>query len=158
MDIQTSVALGKAGAAAALSMAGLGSAIGIGTVGMAVVGAWKKSYMQNKAAPFVLIAFVGTPLSQVIYGMILMNLMLNLCNQALEAGPGAILNWPSMLVAGFFGGAAMGASAVFQSKIGAAAADSLGETGKGFGNYIMALGIAETVALFIMVFIQAAIK
>jgi V/A-type H+-transporting ATPase subunit K len=27
------------------------------------------------------------------------------------------------------------------------------ETGKGFGNYLMALGIIETVALFVMVFI-----
>jgi V/A-type H+-transporting ATPase subunit K len=34
----------------------------------------------------------------------------------------------------------------------------MAETGKGFGNYLMALGIIETVALFVMVFIGAAIK
>ena len=29
------------------------------------------------------------------------------------------------------------------------------ETGKGFGNYIMVLGVIETVALFVMVFTMA---
>jgi V/A-type H+-transporting ATPase subunit K len=29
----------------------------------------------------------------------------------------------------------------------------MAETGKGFGNYLMALGIIETVALFAMVFL-----
>ena len=36
-------------------------------------GAWKKCYAQSKAAPFILITFIGAPLSQTIYGMILMN-------------------------------------------------------------------------------------
>jgi V/A-type H+-transporting ATPase subunit K len=58
-----------------------------------------------------------------------------------------------MLGIGVFGGLAIGASALFQGRIGAGAADALAETGKGFGNYLMALGIIETVALFVMVFI-----
>jgi V/A-type H+-transporting ATPase subunit K len=33
----------------------------------------------------------------------------------------------------------------------------MGETGKGFGNYLMVLGIIETVAIFTMVFTLMAI-
>lgn len=40
---------------------------------MAAIGAWKRAYLQNKAAPFSLVAFVGAPLTQTIYGMILRN-------------------------------------------------------------------------------------
>ena len=43
-------------------------------------------------------------------------------------------------------------SAYFQGKIGAVAADAMAEAGKGFTNYLIALGIIETVALFVMVF------
>ncbi len=51
----------------------------------------------------------------------------------------------------------MGVSAWMQGKAGASAADALAETGKGFGNYIMVLGVIETVALFVMVFIMTAL-
>lgn len=160
METLTMIALAKAGAPAALGFAAMGSAIGIGTAGMAAIGAWKKAYMQNKAAPFILIAFIGAPLSQTIYGMILMNVMNGITDtamQALEQGQDVIVNWPAMLMAGIVGGMAMGASAAFQGKAGAAAADALGDTGQGFGNYLMTLGVVETVALFVMVFIQASL-
>ena len=62
-----------------------------------------------------------------------------------------------MLGAGIFGGTAMGASAYAQGKAAASASDALAETGKGFGNYIMVLGLIETVALFVMVFLMGAI-
>lgn len=157
MELMMSAALGKAGAAAALGFAALGSALGTGTAGMAAVGGWKKCYLQSKAAPFILIAFIGAPLSQTIYGMILMNVITGICNTAVESGEGFV-NWPAMLTAGFVGGAAMGASAFFQGKAGAAASDALADTGKGFGNYLMTLGVVETVALFVMVFIQATLR
>lgn len=157
MDIELMAGLGKAGAALALGFAAFGSALGTGTAGMASIGAWKKAYAQNKAAPFILITFIGAPLSQTIYGMILMNLMLQVSNQALQAGAGFV-NWPGMLAAGLAGGLAMGASSWYQGKAGAAAADALGETGQGFGNYLMTIGIVETVALFVMVFIQGTFR
>ncbi len=157
MDIQLMAGLGKAGAALALGLAAFGSALGTGTAGMASIGAWKKAYAQNKSAPFILITFIGAPLSQTIYGMILMNLMLQVSNQALQAGAGFV-NWPGMLAAGLAGGLAMGASSWYQGKAGAAAADALGETGQGFGNYLMTIGIVETVALFVMVFIQGTFR
>jgi V/A-type H+-transporting ATPase subunit K len=39
-----------------------------------------------------------------------------------------------------------------QGKGAAVACDAMGETNKGFGNYIVVLGMAETVALFVMAF------
>jgi len=149
--------LGKLGGAMALSFGALGSSLGVGAAGPAAVGSWKKCYAANKAAPFVLVTFVGAPLSQTIYGMILMNQMAAKCTavagQTPQAFEAAVANWPAMLGIGLFGGIAIGLSALFQGRIGAAAADAMAETGKGFGNYLMALGIVETVALFVMVFI-----
>ncbi len=66
-------ALGLAAAGAALGLSAAGSALGTGYAGMAAVGAWKKCFAQDKPAPFILIAFVGAPLTQTIYGFILMN-------------------------------------------------------------------------------------
>jgi len=52
---------------------------------------------------------------------------------------------------GLASGLAMAFSAIVQGKVGAAAADAQGETGKGFAQYIAVVGIAETIALFAMV-------
>jgi V/A-type H+-transporting ATPase subunit K len=136
--------IGLLGVGSALAFAAMGSAIGAGTAGMAAVGAWKKAFVQNKPAPFLLVAFVGAPLTQTIYGLILMN--------ALAAAAGTAEPW-LMIGAGVFGGMAMGMSAWFQGKAGAVASDALAETGKGFGNYLLVLGLVETVALFVMVFL-----
>jgi len=46
---------------------------------------------------------------------------------------------------------AIASSAIFQGKAGACAADAQAETGKGFAQYIAAIGVIETVALFTMV-------
>ena len=117
------------GYVAALTLAAFGSAFGIGASGMAAVGAWKKCFAQNKPAPFMLVAFVGAPLTQTIYGFILMNSL----KQAADSGAS-----PSLILgAGVLGGIAMGMSAWFQGKSGAVASDALAETGKGFTNYIM---------------------
>jgi V/A-type H+-transporting ATPase subunit K len=134
---------------ASLSLAAAGSALGTGTAGMAVVGAWKKCYAQNMAVPFILVAFVGAPLSQTLYGMILRN--------AIKAAniPSEAYLWT--MIYGLLGGLAMGFSAWMQGKVAAGAADAFAETGKGFANYIMILGIVETVALFVMVFLMTAI-
>jgi len=56
------------------------------------------------------------------------------------------------------GGLAMGLSAWLQGKAGAMASDALTESQKGFGNYIMVLGIIETVALFVMVFLMTTLR
>ncbi|MFW5828519.1 MAG: V-type ATP synthase subunit K [Alkalispirochaeta sp.] len=137
--------IGLLGVGSALAFAAMGSALGSGTAGMAAVGAWKKAFVQNKPAPFLLVAFVGAPLTQTIYGLILMNALV-------EAAENADQAW-LIIGAGVFGGMAMGMSAWFQGKAGAVASDALAETGKGFGNYLLVLGLVETVALFVMVFL-----
>jgi V/A-type H+-transporting ATPase subunit K len=142
-------ALGRLGAAMALSLGAIGSALGTGAAALASVGSWKKCYAQSKAAPFLLVAFIGAPLSQTIYGMILQN--------AIDKASVAAEAYWALLGAGLFGGVAIGMSAWMQGRAGAAAADALAETGQGFGNYLMALGVIETVALFVMVFIQGAL-
>jgi len=125
-----------------LTLSAMGSVLGTGVAGMSAIGAWKKAFINNKAAPFILIAFVGAPLSQTIYGMILRN-----ATDTVKYG----------IIIGIFSGIAIGMSAYFQGKAGARAADALAETGKGFGNYIMVLGVIETVALFVMVFAMTAL-
>ena len=135
------------GVAACLSLAAMGSACGTGVAAMGAVGSWKKSFAQNKTAPFLLIVLVGFPLSQTIYAMILMG----------KIAEAAAVGHP-LLGIGIFGGLGMGASALMQGKAAAAACDSLAETGNGATNYIIALGIVETVALFVMVFLMGQIK
>lgn len=129
------------GLASVLALAAIGSAWGAGVAGMAAIGAWKKSFSQNKPASFMLVAFVGAPLTQTIYGMILMNKMTELANRG-------VFVW----FIGLLCGTAIGVSALWQGKAAAVACDAMGETGKGFGNYIVVLGIIETVALFVLAF------
>jgi len=132
-----------------LSLSAAGSAFGTGVAGMAAVGAWKRAFARNRAAPFILIAFVGAPLSQTIYGMILRN--------AIKSANLTPDTYIYQILMGAVAGLAIGASAYMQGKAGAAAADALAETGKGFGQYIMVLGVIETVALFVMVFCMMAL-
>jgi V/A-type H+/Na+-transporting ATPase subunit K len=127
-----------------LAIAAVGSSLGCGVAGMAAIGAWKRAFAANKAAPFILIAFVGMPLSQTIYGMILRNKIID-ANLPPET-------YMHQFIIGLFAGIAMGMSAYMQGKAAAKASDALGETGKGFVNYIIVLGVIETVALFVMVF------
>lgn len=155
MDPEMTLALARIGAAAVLGLAAVGSALGTGAAGLAAVGAWKRCYAQDKPVPFILVTFVGAPLSQTIYGMILMNTMLR--SSEAQAAAEAWVAWPPALAVGLLGGVAMAASAWLQGRVGAAAADALGETGQGFGNYLMAIGVVETVALFVLVFLQAAL-
>ncbi|HUZ18908.1 MAG TPA: V-type ATP synthase subunit K [Spirochaetia bacterium] len=138
--------IGQLGVPAALAFSAMGSALGTGTAGMAAIGAWKKCYAQNRLAPFLLVAFVGAPLSQTIYGMILMNTI-----------KGSSADPMLRLSAGILGGIAIGLSAWYQGKSGASGSDALAETGKGFANYIMVLGVIETVALFVLVFLLIAL-
>ena len=140
---------GAAGFALAMGLSATGSALGTGAAGMAAVGAWKKCLLEGKAPPFLLVAFVGAPLSHTIYGMILMN--------AIQTAPDTVSSI-TKFSAGLMGGLAMGASSWFQGKAGTLASDALAETGKGFGNYIMVLGVIETVALFVMVFLMTVLR
>ncbi len=134
---------GNLGAALCMGIAAIGSAIGIGIAGQGAIGAWKRCYVNNKPAPFILTVFAGAPLTQTIYGFLLMNIKLKPLG---AENPGMALGL------GIASGLAMMFSAIAQGKAGAAGSDALGETGKGFAQYIMVVGLCESVALFALVF------
>ena len=136
---------GMIGAGLVMGIADMGSAIGIGIAGQGAIGAWKRCYLNNKPAPFLLVVFAGAPLTQTIYGFLLMNSMKG---KVLDGALDPLFS----LGLGLACGLAMCMSAIAQGKAGAAGSDALGETGKGFTNYIMVVGLCETVALFAMVF------
>jgi V/A-type H+-transporting ATPase subunit K len=97
--------------------------------------------VQNKPAPFILLVFAGVVLSNVIYGFITMNSLI-----------GSGKTSEQLFALGIFAGLGIGVAAITQGIAAAGAADAMGETGKGFANYLMVCGIGETVALFAMVF------
>jgi len=127
-----------------LSIASIGSAIGTGVAGMAAIGAWKKMIIRGDKAATALLIFVGAPLSQVIYGMILKNAIADA-----NLDPESYI-WQAVM--GLAAGAAMGGSAIFQGKAGARACDAIAAGASDTAKYIMIIGIVETVALFVMIF------
>jgi V/A-type H+-transporting ATPase subunit K len=139
MDPKT---LGLIGAGLVMGISALGSAVGIGIAGSATIGAWKRCYKANKPAPMTMLTFAGAPLTQTFYGFILMQQMLNSLSAA---------NAGQLLGMGIGSGLGIAFSAIAQGQAGAAGADALSDTGKGFANYIAVVGICETVALFVMV-------
>ncbi|MBQ5384333.1 MAG: V-type ATP synthase subunit K [Treponema sp.] len=132
---------GMIGAGIVMGIAAMGSAIGIGIAGQGAIGAWKRCYLNNKPAPFLLVVFAGAPLTQTIYGFLLMNSM-----RTSDQNPFFLVGL------GLACRLSMCMSAIAQGKAGAAGSDALAETGKGFTNYIMVVGLCETIALFSMVF------
>ncbi len=147
--MNTQEMLGAFGYVAALTLPAIGSLLGTNAAGMAALGAWKKCFLENRPAPFLLVAFVGAPLSQTIYGLILMN--------AVRAAPEGVAPLTRFTI-GLCGGLILGASAWVQGRAGALAADAHAASGKGFGNFIIVIGVIETVALMTMVFFMTALR
>jgi V/A-type H+-transporting ATPase subunit K len=142
---------GQLGLALPLGMGALGSALGIGAAGRAAAGAWAKEAKAGKALNFSYIILTGMPLSQTIYGFILMLVGLSELvykPEVLAANAGALLT------IGLAGGLAELFSAWMQGVIGAAGCRALSEgEGKGLVFIIIAMGIVETVGLFGFVFL-----
>lgn len=142
---------GQLGLALALGLAALGSALGIGAAGRAAAGAWAKEAKAGKPLNFSYIILTGMPLSQTIYGFILMLVGLSgrvYDPQVLTNNAGALLS------IGIAGGLAEMFSAWMQGLIGAAGCRALSEgEGKGLAFIIIVMGIVETVGLFGFVFL-----
>jgi V/A-type H+-transporting ATPase subunit K len=109
------------------------------------VGAWKKCYLANKPAPMTMLAFTGNPLTQTFYGFLLMGPAFN------AAQSPAMDSW-LVLSYCIAAGVALLVTAIVQGKIAACACDAMAEKNKGFAQYMIVMGIAESVALFAMVF------
>jgi V/A-type H+-transporting ATPase subunit K len=133
------------GAGLVMGISAMGSAIGISIAGTATIGAWKRCYKMNKPAPMTFLVFAGAPLTQTFYGYILMGQMKSAIAGSPASGP-----W-FFIALGIAAAIGIAASAIAQGKAGASGADAMAETGKGFANYIMIVGLCETIALFAMV-------
>ena len=96
---------------------------------------------------FILTVFAGAPLTQTIYGFLLMQQM----QAATDVDP------VFLFCLGIASSLAIAFSAVIQGKAGAVGADALAETGQGFSQYITVVGLCETVALFVLVFSMVAL-
>ena len=134
--------LAEIGIGASFMFAALGSVFGIFVVGSATIGAWKKCYLENKPGPFIMVAYCGAPLTNSIYGFILMG--------QLEAST-KLSNY-QLFIMGTLAGFILAASAYTQARVAASASEAFAETGQGFGNNMMVIGMCETIALFTMVF------
>ncbi len=144
--------LGQLGAGLAVGMAAVGSSLGAGVAGMAAGGAWAKDARAGKALRFIYIICIAAPITQTVYGFIVMNQMagkLSLAgtNGGLLFGIGLATGLGEML------------SAWMQGVIGAAGCRMLSESdGKGFAFVLIALGIAETVGIFTLVFMTILLR
>ncbi|MDY6913330.1 MAG: V-type ATP synthase subunit K [Planctomycetota bacterium] len=142
---------GQLGLALSLGLGALGSALGIAAAGRAAAGAWAKEAKAGKRLNFSYIILIGMPLSQTIYGFILMLVGLSgrvYDPDTLAANAGALLS------IGIAGGLAELFSAWMQGVIGAAGCRAISEgEGKGLAFIIIAMGIVETVGLFGFVFL-----
>ena len=135
--MEGSLNLGEIGIAASFVLASIGAAIGMVANGPTVIGAWKKCYIQKRPAPFILLVFAATCITNVIYGFLTMLLIT------------PTLSPERLFILGVGTGLCIAIVAYTQAKC--AAADAYAETGQGFGNYLMVVGIAETIGLFAMV-------
>jgi len=150
MDV--SVFLGQLGAALAVGMAAVGSALGAGAAGMSAAGAWAKDAKAGKGLRFTYVILVSMPITQTLYGFIVMSQMAGKLAQASQYG-GLLLG------IGIATGLGEMLSAWMQGVIGAGGCRMLSESdGKGFALVVIAMGIAETVGVFTFVFMLSLIN
>lgn len=134
-----------------LALSAIGSALGIGIVGQAAAGAWAREARAGRPLSFSYVILIGLPLSQTIYGAILMLIGLR---DRVYAPEIVAQNAGALLGIAIAGGLAQLFSAWFQGRIGAAACRALSDGGgQGLAYMIIAMGIAETVGLFSFVFL-----
>jgi V/A-type H+-transporting ATPase subunit K len=140
---------GQLGAVLCLGLGAFGSALGIKAAGQAAAGAWARDARAGIGLRFNYVIFIGAPISQTFYAMIVMNQMKDaLADPALAAAHGGLL-----LGIGVATGLGELASAWGQGVIGAGACRCLSEAdGKGLAFLLIAIGIIETVGIFAMVF------
>jgi V/A-type H+-transporting ATPase subunit K len=129
----------------------IGSALGISAAGQAAAGAWAREGKEGKQPSFTYIIMVAAPLSQTIYGAMLM--LIGLRSPVYAAGAAA-MNAGALVSIALAGGVAELASAWMQGRIGAGFIRALLDNeGQGLAFMIIALGIVETVGLFAFVFL-----
>ena len=109
------------------------------------MGAWKKCYANGKPAPFIMVAFSGAPLTQTIYGFLLMNFI----RSAVEGGCDAALAMFTRHLRAVWPSACPPSS---RARSLPPPPTLWARPAKGTANYFIVIGIIETVALFTLVF------
>ena len=135
--------LAELGLAICFGLSALGSVVGVSVNGPAVIGAWKKSALNNRPAPFIMVIFAATCMTNIIYGYIAMDALASSVH----------LSGQFVFMLGIIAGICIGLNSYIQAVVCAHAAEAFAETGRNFGNYVMVVGVAETFALFVMVFV-----
>jgi len=136
--------LGKVSLGLIMGLGALGSCLGVRAAASAAAAAWAKEGKEGKPLSGKFNGLVGMPVNQTLYCMILFFLMRPYAGIAENGGVlfGIALG---MGIAELF-------SAYSQGLIGAAGVRCLSENGgQGFGNIVVAMGIAESIGLFAMV-------
>lgn len=146
--MDANIFLGQLGAGLAVGLAAIGSSLGAGAAGVSAAGAWAKDARMGKPLRFIYIVLVSAPITQTVYGFIVMQQLAAKLSLAPEQG-GALFG------IGLATGLGEMLSAWMQGKIGAGGCRMLSESdGKGFAFILIALGIAETVGIFTLVFMS----
>jgi V/A-type H+-transporting ATPase subunit K len=136
--------LGKMALGLVIGFGGLGSSLGVLAAGNAAAGAWAKEGKEGKPLSGKFTGLVGMPVSQTLYSLILYIMMVDYA-----AIP---TNGPVLFGIAIGVGFCQFISAYAQGNIGGAGVRCLVENGgKGFGNIVVAMGIAESIALFALV-------
>ena len=136
--------LGKLSLGLIMGFGGLGSSLGVLAAGSAAAGGWAKQGKEGKPLSGTFAGIVGMPVSQTLYCLLLYIMMAPYASQAEN---GAVLFGIAIGV-----GICQFLSAYAQGKIGGAGIRCMTENGgKGFGYIVMAMGIAESIALFALV-------
>ncbi|MBI5722359.1 MAG: V-type ATP synthase subunit K [Planctomycetes bacterium] len=147
---------GQIGVVMVVGLGAVGSTLGIVWAGMAAAGSWAKDARSGKRLNFMYLLFVGAPLSQTLYAMIAMVAMSEFLKPEHSAALAA--NGGLLLGIGLATGLGELSSAWVQGMIGAAACRCLADSeGKGLAFLIIAIGIAETIGIFTLIFMLSMI-
>ncbi len=127
-----------------MGFGGLGSALGVLAAGNAAAGGWAKEGKEGRPLSGKFTGLVGMPVSQTLYCLILYIMMVEYASVA--------ANGPVLFGIAIGVGMCQFVSAYAQGNIGGAGVRWIVENGgKGFGNIVVAMGIAESIALFALV-------
>jgi V/A-type H+-transporting ATPase subunit K len=146
--MESNIFLGQLGAVLSLFIAAVGSCLGVSAAGTSAAGAWAKDARAGKPLRFIYIVMVSAPITQTVYGFLVMLQIVDKLGAGVASGI-------TLLGIGLATGIGEMISAWVQGIIGAGGCRMISEAdGKGFALVVIAIGIAETVGIFVLVFMS----
>jgi V/A-type H+-transporting ATPase subunit K len=146
--MDTNLFLGQLGAVLSLFVAAVGSCLGVSAAGTSAAGAWAKDARAGKPLRFIYIVMVSAPITQTVYGFLVMLQIVDKLGAGVASGI-------TLFGIGLATGIGEMISAWIQGIIGAGGCRMISEAdGKGFALVVIAIGIAETVGIFVLIFMS----